>query len=86
MSQSQDPDELEAPPLLAQLGSTLASMGSAVGTWFIWFFLVPGDPMFSIPVVLAGLFAGYYLPMSYLSRRYTGSWSTYPRRVENIPD
>ena len=82
--QRQSPDELQAPPLLAQLTSILVSIGSDVGIWFI---LVPSErvgPIISIAALVAGAFGGYYLTISCLSRLFTGSWVKYPKMVKNI--
>ncbi len=83
----QVPDELQAPPLLTQLisclVSILASVGSAVGMFFVL-----SDKYLYINLIVFFVVAliGYYLATSCLSRKFTGSWSKYPNMVPNIPD
>jgi len=93
MSQEpQEPDELQAPPLLAQLASILVSILVCVGFAVGMNIVLPELPenFGYIVLYLIAIFGtaviGYYLTISGLSRLFTDSWGKYPKMVKNIPD
>ena len=78
-------DELQTPPLLAQITSILMSILVSVGSAAGIFMVLPENFHFIILITfcVVGLI-GYYLTISCLSRLLTGSWDKYPKIVKNI--